>query len=74
MTVRPVRLRQQIVDEVNAADRQKGQRVVEMRELARPRIGVDEIVMGLGRAAEKCGGVREMKRDARIGRGAAARR
>ena len=66
MSVRPVRLGQKIVDEVDTADGQQRQRVVEVRELARPRIGIDEIVVGLGRAAEKCGAVRREKREPRI--------
>ena len=43
MPFRPVRLRKQIVHEIDAAGREQSQRIVEVRELAWQRVRVDQV-------------------------------
>ena len=66
MPFRPVGLRQQIVDEVDAAGSQERQRLVEMCELSRPRVRVDEIELTRWRVVDELAAVHHVKRHPRI--------
>src|SRR5262249_10876968 len=67
VVLRPVRLGQQVVDDVNPARSQQRERVIEMRELARPCISVDQIELSAWQALNEVGAIRDVERNSPIG-------
>src|SRR5215475_5087737 len=63
----PIGLRQQVVNEVTASSAQERQGLVEMGELSRPRVCIDQMKLTLRGAAHKLSSVHHMKRHSRIG-------
>ena len=67
MPFRPVRLGQQIVNEIDSARSQKCERLVKMTELAGPRIGVNQIECAPWCVANEFGAIDDVKGHSTIG-------
>src|SRR5213594_2452816 len=64
--LRPTWLRQEIIDEIDPADFEKGQCPVQMAEFARPSVRIDEVELLRRCLSKELAAVPEMKRDSRV--------